>query len=86
MRKAIERLKMKRISKDTAISMIEKSSGRFLTIKNIKKNGESRTYKSSKYNMDMYGNINVLTKDGFRNIIPSTIYYLKANKQEYAVV
>ena len=76
---------MKKISKSKAIQMIENSSGRFLTIKNIKKNGESRTYSSSKYNMDMYGNINVLTKDGFRNIIPSTIYYLKANKQEYSV-
>ena len=52
---------------------------------NIKKNGEARTYKSSKYNMDMYNNLNVLTKDGYRNIIPSTIYYLKADKQEYQV-
>ena len=33
----------------------------------------------------MYGNLNVLTRDDYRNIIPSTIYYLKANKQEYAV-
>ena len=77
---------MIKISKAKAVKMIEKSSGRFLTIKNIKKNGESRTYKSSKYNMDMYGNLNVLTKDGYRNIIPSTIYYLKANKLEYSVV
>ena len=35
--------------------------------------------------MDMYNNLNVLTKDGYRNIIPSTIYYLKADKQEYQV-
>ena len=77
---------MIKISKVRAVAMIEKSSGRFITVKNIKKNGESRTYKSSKYNTDMYGNINVLTKDGLRNIIPSTIYYLKANKQEYVVI
>ena len=77
---------MKKISKAKAIKLIGHSSGRYMTIKNIKKNGEHRTYKSSKYNMDMYGNINVLTKNGYRNIIPSTIYYLKANKQEYSVV
>ena len=76
---------MKKISKEKAINLIENSSGRFLTVKNIKKNGEKRIYKSSKYNMDMYNNLNVLTKDGYRNIIPSTIYYLKADKQEYAV-
>ena len=82
----LERRDMKKISKAEAVAKIENSPGRFMTLKNIKKNGEHRTYKSSKYNMDMYGNINVLTKNGYRNIIPSTIYYLKANKQEYSVV
>ena len=77
---------MHKITKKTAVDLIRASQGKFMTLKNIKRDGSERTYKSSKYNMDMYGNINVLTKDGFRNIIPSTIYYLKANKQEYAVV
>ena len=76
---------MIRISKAKAIGIIKTSGSRFITVKNIKKNGEDREYKSSKYNLDMYGNLNVLTRDGYRNIIPSTIYYLKANKQEYAV-
>ena len=77
---------MIKISKSDAINLIKTSKSRFMTISNIKKNGETRTYKSSKYNLDMYGNLNVLTRDGYRNIIPSTIYYLKANKQEYAVI
>jgi len=77
---------MKRITKATATELIQSSKGKFMTIKNIKKNGESRTYKSSKYNIDMYGNLNVLTRDGFRNIIPSTIYYLKSQGVEYKVV
>tara|TARA_B110000263_G_scaffold164874_1_gene143605 strand:- start:1123 stop:1356 length:234 start_codon:yes stop_codon:yes gene_type:complete len=76
---------MIRISKAKAIDIIKTSGSRFITVKNIKKNGEDREYKSSKYNLDMYGNLNVLTRDDYRNIIPSTIYYLKANKQEYAV-
>ena len=76
---------MKKISKVKAIDIIKNSASRFITVKNINKNGEARTYKSSKYNMDMYNNLNVLTKDGYRNIIPSTIYYLKADKQEYQV-
>lgn len=76
---------MIRISKSKAINLIENSSGKFMTIKNIKKNGDRRTYKSSKYNMDMYGNLNVLTRDGYRNIIPSTIYYLKSQGIEYKV-
>jgi len=76
---------MIKINKSDAINLIKNSKSKYMTISNIKKNGESRTYKSSKYNMDMYGNINVLTKDGYRNIIPSTIYYLKF-KQEYQVV
>ncbi len=76
---------MNKISKAKAIDIIKNSSGRFITVKNIKKNGEDREYKSSKYNLDMYGNLNVLTRDGYRNIIPSTIYYLKADKQEYSV-
>ena len=77
---------MIKISKSDAINLIKTSKSRFMTISNIKKNGETRTYKSSKYNLDMYGNLNVLTRDGYRNIIPSTIYYLKANKQEYVVI
>ena len=76
---------MKKISKAKAINIIKTSGSRFITVKNIKKNGEDREYKSSKYNLDMYGNLNVQTPQGFRNIIPSTIYYLKADKQEYAV-
>ena len=76
---------MKKISKVKAIDIIKNSASRVITVKNIKINGEARTYKSSKYNMDMYNNLNVLTKDGYRNIIPSTIYYLKADKQEYQV-
>jgi hypothetical protein len=76
---------MIKITKGSAIKLIESSKGKFMTIKNIKKDGSNRTYKSSKYNMDMYGNLNVWTSDGYRNIIPSTIYYLKANKQEYSV-
>ena len=76
---------MKKISKEKAINLIKQSGARYLTVKNIKLNGAKRIYKSSKYNMDMYNNLNVLTKDGYRNIIPSTIYYLKADKQEYAV-
>jgi len=76
---------MNKISKEKAINIIKTSASRYITVKNIKKNGEARTYKSSKYNMDMYNNLNVLTKDGYRNIIPSTIYYLKADKQEYSV-
>ena len=76
---------MQKISKAKAVNIIKNSASRFITVKNIKKNGEARTYKSSKYNMDMYNNLNVLTKDGYRNIITSTIYYLKADKQEYQV-
>ena len=76
---------MIRISKSKAVKLIEDSKGKFMTIKNVKKDGTERTYKSSKYNMDMYGNLNVLTREGFRNIIPSTIYYLKANGDEYRV-
>jgi len=76
---------MLKISKQKAINIIKTSASRYITVKNIKKNGEPRTYKSSKYNMDMYNNLNVLTKDGYRNIIPSTIYYLKADKREYSV-
>jgi hypothetical protein len=76
---------MIKITKSKAINLIENSKGKFMTIKNIKKNGDQRTYKSSKYNMDMYGNLNVMTRDGFRNIIPSTIYYIKANGNEYKV-
>tara|TARA_R110000824_G_scaffold244330_3_gene433073 strand:- start:83 stop:316 length:234 start_codon:yes stop_codon:yes gene_type:complete len=76
---------MIRISKITAVELIENSKGKFMTIKNVKKDGTERTYKSSKYNMDMYGNLNVLTRDGFRNIIPSTIYYLKSQGIEYKV-
>ena len=76
---------MKKISRTKAIELIKNSSGRFITVKNIKKDGSARTCSSSKYNLDMYGNLNVQTRQGYRNIIPSTIYYLKANKQEYAV-
>ena len=77
---------MHKITKKTAVDLIRASQGKFMTLKNIKKDGSERTYKSSKYNMDMYGNLNVLTREGYRNINPSTIYYLKADKKEYAVV
>ena len=62
-----------------------------IDIKNYKdwykmnKISKAKAIESSKYNLDMYGNLNVLTRDGYRNIIPSTIYYLKADKQEYSV-
>ena len=77
---------MHKITKKTAVDLIRASQGKFMTLKNIKKDGSERTYKSSKYNMDMYGNLNVLTREGYRNINPATIYYLKADKKEYAVV
>jgi len=76
---------MIKISKTKAVEIIKSTSSKYMTVKNITKDGRDRTYKSSKYNMDMHGNLNVLTKDGYRNIRPETIFYLKF-KQEYAVV
>jgi len=74
-----------KISKDKALEIISHSKGRFLSISGIKKDGSIRHYKSSKFNDIIYSNINVLTRDGYRNIVPSGIFYLKADKKEYAV-
>jgi hypothetical protein len=76
---------MTKISKEKAINIIKHSAGRFISITGIKKNGEIREYKSSIYNQEMYNNLNVLTRDGYRNINPNTILTLKANKQSYSV-
>ena len=76
---------MPKISKSKAIQIIKQSSGRFITIHNIKANGQLRKYSSSIYNDEIHGNLNVLTRDGYRNIVPSGIFYLKADKKEYAV-
>tara|TARA_R110001583_G_scaffold163730_1_gene315833 strand:- start:198 stop:431 length:234 start_codon:yes stop_codon:yes gene_type:complete len=76
---------MTKINNAKALDLIRNSSGRFISITGIKKNGEIREYKSSIYNQDMYNNLNVLTRDGYRNINPNTILTLKANKQTYQV-
>jgi hypothetical protein len=76
---------MTKISKSKAIQIIKQSSGRFITIHNIKANGQLRKYSSSIYNDEIHGNLNVLTRDGYRNINPDTIFKLSANKSIYSV-
>ena len=41
---------MLKISKQKATELIKKSSGKFITVKNIKLNGDEREYKSSNTN------------------------------------
>ena len=50
---------MTKINNAKALDLIRNSSGRFISITGIKKNGEIREYKSSIYNQDMYNNLNV---------------------------
>ena len=78
---------MKKISKEEAIKIIETKDGRFMTISAEKNNGEMRVYKSSKFNGIMHGKyINIWEKaNGFRNVNPDGLKYIKANKQEFLV-
>ncbi|MBI63584.1 MAG: hypothetical protein CL775_06400, partial [Chloroflexi bacterium] len=78
---------MQKISKTKALKMITtQSKGQFMTIANIKKNGDKRIYKSSKFNEILHSNINLWTADGYRSILPNTIFYLKGfGGQEYKV-
>ena len=74
------------ISKRTAVELITSSKGKFMTIKNKKRDGSDRSYPSSKYIQPLYGNLNVLTREGtYRNIRPETIYFLKTNGMSYEV-
>ena len=76
---------MIKISKQKATELIKKSSGKFITVKNIKLNGDEREYKSSKFNMNRYGYLNIWEQGKYRNVNPNTIYYLKAQGAEYSV-
>ena len=75
-----------KINLTKAIELIQSSKGKYMTIANKKKDGSDRTYKSSQYSGISYGNILVKEKGkGYKNIIPSTIYLLRAQGQTYEV-
>ena len=76
---------MKKISKEKATELIKRSSGKFITVKNIKLNGDEREYKSSKFNMNRYGYLNIWEQGQYRNVNPNTVFYLKSQGIEYAV-
>tara|TARA_B110000196_G_C20961812_1_gene574360 strand:- start:509 stop:745 length:237 start_codon:yes stop_codon:yes gene_type:complete len=76
-----------KISTKQAKTLILNSKGKFMTIGGLKNNGEQRVYKSSKFNAIMHSKyINIWEKaNGYRNVNPANINYLKAGGVEYKV-
>lgn len=77
----------KRISKTTAVEMINNSKGRFFTVTFVKGNGDERTINGLRKNQTPLGNITMYSaKDkGYRTINPNTIKSLIINSTTYVV-
>ena len=75
-----------RISRTTAVNLINDSKGRRFTVTFTKNDGTTRTMNGSRKNQTALGNITMkVTNQGYKSVNPNTITELRINGMIYTV-